>query len=81
MAKQSSAATDAQEAQASQAATRAVAATVGRPLGLILGVLGFGLGLGAFGGGDFTAAVGWLSLGGLGFAMAAVGRDSAQPAD
>ena len=79
MAKQSSAGSDSQEAQASAAATRSVAATVGRPLGLILGILGFGLGLGAFGSGSFTAAVGWLSLGALGFAMAAVGRDAAQP--
>jgi hypothetical protein len=63
------------EEAASRAAERAVASTVGRPLGLVAAVLGFGLGLAALGSGQFTAAVGWLTLGSWGLAAAAVGRE------
>ena len=65
------------EEAASRAVEAAVARSLGRPLGLVAGVLGFGLGLAALGSGQFMAAIGWLSLGSWGLAAAAVGRDAA----
>lgn len=80
MAKQSSAATEpTAEDGAARAFERLVASRVGRFVGLVLGILGFGLGLAALGTGAFVASVGWLGLGSLGFAMAAVGREAVQP--
>lgn len=82
MAKQAGPMSEAEKAEAgaSQAAERSVARTVGRPLGAIAGVLGFGLAIAAFGGGAHAAAVAWLSLGAFGFAMMAVGNAAADSA-
>ena len=65
---------------ASSAVERGVAKTIGRPLGALAGVLGFGMAIASFGSGEHAAGVGWLTLGAFGFAMMAVGNAAADSA-
>ena len=82
MAKQAGPMSEAEKAEeaASEAVERGVAKTIGRPLGAIAGVLGFGMAIASFGSGAHAAAVGWLTLGAFGFAMMAVGNSAADSA-
>jgi hypothetical protein len=66
------------EAEQSQAAERAVARTLGRPLGTISAFVGAGLAVAAFASGSLACGILWTCLACWGLAARAIGREAAR---